>query len=40
MSFDHYERFFTFFAAGLGLFLAGGINLVLGLEWSSRLAPR
>lgn len=30
MSFDHFERFFTFFAAGLGLFLAGGINLVLG----------
>jgi hypothetical protein len=30
MSFDHYERFFTFFAAGLGLFLAGGINFVLG----------
>jgi len=30
MSLDHFDRFFTFAAAGLGLCLAGGLNLVLG----------
>jgi hypothetical protein len=30
MSFEHYDRFFTFAAAGLGLFLAGVLNLALG----------
>lgn len=30
MSFDHFERFFTFAAAGLGLLLAGGLNVALG----------
>jgi hypothetical protein len=30
MSFEHFDRFFTFAAAGLGLLLAGGLNLALG----------
>lgn len=30
MSFEHFDRFFTLFAIGLGLFLAGGLNLALG----------
>src|SRR5688572_21358146 len=30
MSFDHYERFFAFTAVGLGLLLAGGLNLAFG----------
>ncbi len=30
MSFEHFDRFFTFAAVGLGLFLAGGLNLLLG----------
>jgi hypothetical protein len=30
MSFEHFDRFFTFAAAGLGLCLAGGLNLALG----------
>jgi len=30
MSLEHFDRFFTLFAIGLGLFLAGGLNLALG----------
>ena len=30
MSFDHFDHFFTFAAVGLGLLLAGGVNLALG----------
>jgi hypothetical protein len=30
MSFDHFDHLFTFVAAGLGLLLAGGVNLALG----------
>jgi hypothetical protein len=30
MTFDHYDRFFYTFAAGLGLLVAGGLNLALG----------
>jgi hypothetical protein len=30
MSFEHFDHFFTFAAAGLGLLLAGGVNLALG----------
>jgi len=30
MPFAHFDQFFTFVAAGLGLLLAGGLNLALG----------
>lgn len=30
MAFEYFDRFFTFAAVGLGLFLAGGLNLLLG----------
>jgi hypothetical protein len=30
MSFEHFDRFFLFATIGLGLFLAGGVNFVLG----------